>query len=416
MRRERGAGRRGPGRRGEGPGTRAAEAFCLQVLAGRSLAASPASDPHWSEALALLRAYRLLGLWVAERGRADGPDSHDPGAPLSDPLGAMVAFQGLRGSLTMEAAHRARAALRAGGFDVLLFKGAGLVEAGVYADPGARAMDDADLLIRGGEVEGAVALLVEAGFEPWVPWEPRRRTWLSAFTLTDAAAPAGIEVSVDLHWRIPYGSYRSGGAAGDEAVWAGADLERGLPSPEAHALLVAEHFVRHLRVVPHLVGIADLVRILPRVRDPRRLRELARERGALRPLQSLLWFLRAHLAVPLDGELAEVLEVPERMGILRARALAPARLLKVPRGRREKRLPGLLSQAALQGSPGDFVRELARVLHPPGEWLAQRAGPGSGGAVRRRLGYWGELVRWAVGRGVSPLSPNQEFERPAGRT
>lgn len=382
--------------------------FCAHVLAGTAAAELPAGDAARGEALRLLRAHRLLGLWMEESGGGDG------GGPWVEEARAVVAFQALQGGLTLEASDRARSVLRDAGFDVLLIKGAGLIEAGLYSGARARALGDADLLVRGGGARDAVHLLEEAGFEPWVPWAPGRPAWLPAFTLSDGRAPAGIDVTVDLHWRVPYGSYRSGGEADDSGLWEGADLAGGIPSPEVHALLVAEHFVRHLRVVPHLVGMADLVRLLPLIGDPVRLRELARARGALRLLRSLLWFVETELGVELARDVREAVGVPDGVGRARARVLRLEALLAVPEGRRQERIPGVLSQAALQGTPLDFLRELAHVAYPPSEWLDRRAGSGSGGRVRRRLGYWWELVRWAVGRGASPLSPNQELEGPEG--
>jgi len=168
--------------------------------------------------------------------------------------------------------------------------------------------------------------------------------------------------------------------------------------------------------VPHLVGIADLVRLLPRIRDPRRLRDLAGDRRSLRLLRTVLWFVRAELGVPLDAALADVVEVPARVGALRAGLLRLDRILEVPEGRRRGRVAGLAGQALIQGSPREVALEALRVLHPPGAWLARRAeAGGAGGAMRRRLGYSWELIRWAAGRGPSPLSPNQEFEGPTGR-
>lgn len=386
-----------------------ASAFCREVLAGRAPSRLPDGAAERAEILGLLRRHRLLGLWTVERR---GPD---PGPSDADVRGPVVQ-QAFHAGLVLEAADRAMAALRAGGLEVLSFKGVGLVRCGVYADPAARALGDADLLVRGGPAGQAVRILEAAGFEPWVPWDPGREAWLPAFSLSDATAPEGVEVTVDLHWRIPYGSYRSGAEGDGAELWADADRERGSLSPEAHALLLAEHFVRHLRVVPHLIGLADLVRLLPHVRDPARLRALAGTRRSTRPMRAVLGCVRDELGVDLDPDLARAVEVPARRSRREVRALRLGALLQPAGGRREGRIEGLVGQALLQGSPGDFLRELARVVYPPAEWLARRAGPETGGALRRRFGYWRDLIRWALGRRGSPLSPNQEFEDPAGRS
>ncbi|GMV04540.1 MAG: hypothetical protein AMXMBFR53_08200 [Gemmatimonadota bacterium] len=381
-----------------------AHGFCRDVLAGHPPPLLPAGATERAETVRLLGAHRLLGLWRAESGaRAD------------EALEPLLVLQALKGALMLEAAERAGSALREAGFQVLLFKGAGLIRSGVYPDSRARAMDDADLLVRGGDPESAIRVLQGVGFAPWVAWRPGRDAWLPAFTFSDATAPAELEVTVDLHWRIPYGSLRSGDEDDAAFLWARADADLGVPSAEAHALLVAEHFVRHLRVVPHLLGIADLVRLVPRLHDAPRLRALAEERRSLRLIQSLLWFLRSELGVTLPDPLAEALAVPRSVGRLRAGVLRVDRLLDVPGGRRRARLSGLVGQALFEGSPADVARQAWRVLHPPAEWLARRAGPDGGGGLRRRLGYSWELLRWAAGRGASPLSPNQEFEGPTGR-
>ncbi len=389
-----------------------AHAFCRDVLAARPPGPLPGAEPARSEAVALLRAHRLLGLWRASL--SDSDRGGDPGG-LEEHLDALVSLQALRGELTLEAATRARHTLRSAGFDVLLFKGAGLIQAGVYPDARARALGDADLLIRGGAAAAAVEILEGAGFRPWTNWSPGRDAWLPACSFSDVRAPGGMDVTVDLHWRIPYRSFRSGDEGDGAELWEGADLAAGHLTPEAHALLVAEHFVRHLRVVSHLVGIADMVALLPWVRDPGRLRELAQTRHSLRLLQRVLWFLRAELGVPIDGPLVEAVGVPVRVGRFTTAALSLERLLAVPQGRRQTRIPGLISHAMIGGSATDLLRELARVVYPPQEWLASRTGMAGGGALRRRLEYSRDLMRWATGRGPSPLSPNQEFEGPTGR-
>jgi len=402
--------------------------FCWEVVAGRAPTKLPPTQPAAAAVLELLGRHKLLGLWLAESG-APSP---------TEGIRSAVALQALRTTLTLEAAGRAEEALRTAGLATLCFKGVGLLRAGVYDDPRARPLGDADLLIgRPAEVRGpghdtpeaprapgpvtgpvgierAIRALTDAGFEPWVAWEPARARWLPAFTLTDVRAPEELEVTLDLHWRIPYASYRSGLDSPDAVLWRGADPDRGVLGAEAHLVVTAEHVVRHLRVTPHVLGIADLVRLCGRIEDPLALREVARERGSLRVVRGLLWFLESELDVQLEGELRATLEVPDRVDPVRAGVLDREGLLRAPEGRREGRIRGLLRQTVLRETPASFFRELLHVLYPSAEWLERRAGSDSGGALRRRLGYWGALVRWLAGRGRSPLSPNQEFEDPRG--
>ncbi len=398
---------------GRGGAATTARTFCRHVLAGTPPGALPPTPVERAEVLALLRAHRLLGLWRVEH--PDGGWARLPRGGWEETVAAEVTRQALQGVLTVEAAERARHSLEAAGFQVLAFKGVGLLRSGVYPDTRARAVGDADLLVRGGDVQDAVAVLQSAGFTPWVPWRRGRDAWLPACAFTDREAPPEMDVTLDLHWRIPYGSYRSGDEKCTEELWEGADESRGLPSAEVQALLTAEHFVRHLRVVSHLVGIADLVRLLPRIREPGRLRRLADRRRSLRILQRVLWFLGSELQVRLDPTLVEAVAVPRRLRTWTARALRLERLLGVSGGRRQGRIGGLLTEGLLRASPREALRELLDVVDPPVEWLARRAAArGRSTADARREYHW-ELVRWAVGRGASPLSPNQEFEGPTGR-
>jgi putative nucleotidyltransferase-like protein len=400
-----------------------AVAFVWDVIAGRSAPSLPADPALRKEVVDLLRLHRLLGLWYVESGQSR---SNEGGLPheLSRALRGLHVQRALHTDLTMEAADRARETLAAVGCPSLLFKGAALLRGGVYTDSGARMLGDADILIPEQDVGGAVRALESAGFRSWVPWEDGRKEWLPACTFYDGAAPAGLEITVDLHWRIPYASYRSASreGSGEESrrnasgsqsgLWAGADQQSGLPAPEPHFLLICEHFVRHLRVTPHLVGVADLVRLSADSLDPERLVEEARARRGLRTVRALLAFLRSELALPLESELVEAVGVPRANTGLRARALHPARLLGPPGSRKEGRVSGLLTQSLAFGGGTMLLREIADVLHPPGDWLGDRYATTPGGPLRRRVTHWGAVGLWLLGRGVSPLSPNQEFEDP----
>ena len=393
--------------------TPAARDFCRRILKGEAPGPLPPAPAECDRLISLLHHHRLLGLW-----RVEHPESLDAGAPgtnVQAAVAATVTLQALRGALTLDAAERARAALLRAGFEVLVFKGVGLIRAGVYPDARARALGDADLLVRGGEPREAVEVLQDAGFEPWTPWQEGREAWLPACTLGDGQAPPEMDIAVDLHWRIPYGSLRSGDEGRGEEVWEGADRALDVPSPEVQALLTAEHFVRHLRVAPHLIAVADLVRLLPFVGDPAWLRRLAEARSSLRVLQRVLWLLEAELEVRLDPELEETLAVPRRLGPWNARSLRLEQLLVVSPGRSQGRLAGLLTESLLRGSPLEALKEVLGVVTPSDEWLLRRAGASAHGPARARLAYYRELVRWMAGRGASPLSPNQEFEGPTGR-
>lgn len=384
------------------------DCLVMRVVAGNGARSLPESPDARARALDGLAYHHLLGLWLAESGPAEAS-----GLSAEHRKGLLVAA--LRTRLHLEAGERAREALRGAGFDVLVFKGAGLIRAGVYPDVRARPVSDADLLVRGPPPETAMRVLCAAGFRPWVPWAAGVETWLPAATLSDARVPEGMEATVDLHWRLPYGSYRSGSEGPGDELWRDARPEPGLPSPETQLLLAAEHFVGHLRVFPHLRALADAVRLLPRIADPEALATKARVRRATRPLRCVLWLLERRLGVAVPPSVRSAVGVPERLGALAERALDPTHLAGVgASGRRSGRVGGVVTQAFLQGSAGGFVRQLRQVLHPPGAWLARwRAEPN--GALRTRVAYWAELARWAVGRSASPLSANQAFEGDRGR-
>ena len=96
---------------------------------------------------------------------------------------------------------------------------------GTYPIPGARSLDDADLLIPQSSAAAAAKVLESVGFEPWSAWDENRVGWLPACTLSDSDAPEGLSISLDLHWRTPYTSFRSDPSEGPGVLWDGADLE-----------------------------------------------------------------------------------------------------------------------------------------------------------------------------------------------
>ena len=101
----------------------------------------PPSDT--AEAAELVRMYGLEGLAIA-RHRREG--AFLPEELVTDFLPAYH-MRGLRTTLTLESANRALGVLDRVGVPAVLIKGAALVESGLYPDPGARRMDDADLVV-----------------------------------------------------------------------------------------------------------------------------------------------------------------------------------------------------------------------------------------------------------------------------
>ena len=389
--------------------------FVTEVLAGRAPFELGPAGPDRDRTLELLAFHRLIGLWYAEaRGSAsDEAGSSELGGEVDSECRARLKDQylrtGLHSTLVLESAQRARAALSREGIPSIVFKGAALLQNGTYGEPAARSLDDTDLLIPEVAAGVAVRALEAAGFEPWVEWDENRVGWLPAFTFSDRQAPDGMSISLDLHWRTPYASFRSGSEEAPEFLWEGADLAAGLPAEEPHFLLLVEHFLKHLRVVSHVRALGDLVRSLDRISKPDLLASLARRRGSLRGLRVMLAFLRDGLRVWVPREVLSAVGVPEEMPRVASRFLHPSRLFGTTPPVTGGRAEGLLFQRALSGSPSVILRDAYDVVLPPKSWLNHRYPEVSTG-WSRRLHHVKSVGAWLMGRGVSPLSPNQEFE------
>lgn len=348
---------------------------------------------------------RLLGVGLAGLAVSDAlargrePDTISPSLAAAHRRGA------LRAALTIESAHRAREAMAVAGIPSLAFKGVALLASGIYCEPGARPMEDADLLIPAESADDAVGVLRRAGFEPWQPWTFDRTRWVSSVALSDREAPDGLPVHLDLHWATPYTSLRTAPPWAPDALWRHADLETGVPAPETHYVVIAEHVLKHLRVVAHLRGLADLVRLAPRLRRAHLVRASAEERRSLPGVRLLTAFLTEDLGAAVPGPVLHALDLP---GPLSERGRRILRHMLADDGD-EPRLVGgaggVLQTLTLLTSPPHAVQEVARVLAPPASWLRARYGPR---ARLRRLRYVAQLAAWGVGLGYSPLSPNQE--------
>ena len=200
--------------------------------------------------------------------------------------------------------------------DSVPLKGVALAS-GVYGDPGARPMADADLLVRRRDLRAAADLLRATGWNPWPPVSAR--TFDSyvetkhAISLRDVA---GREL--DLHW---YVFFRNRLDSADDALW-----ERSRPATVGGVsvrLLAPEDLLLHVVVhgadwnaVPPVRWVADafgVLRSAPEL-DWKLLVELARTRRfVLALLASLEYLARVfHARVP-----------PEVLSALRALPVSP---------------------------------------------------------------------------------------------
>jgi len=327
---------------------------------------------------------------------------------------------------------------RSAGIPSLRMKGAALVAEGRYDDPGARPMDDLDLLVAPCDAHSAVRLLLEAGFRPWMAWGESYPRWLDSLTLSAPGEIAGIDLTIDLHWRTSYGRIRygmapeGGGRSPSELteaeaaapLWRDADLERSLPAPGPHLVLLAEHLLKHLGAQIHLPGLVDLFRL---ARDSEIRRE-AYVRAHRSPMAPGLRLLFEALVRPLGlttfeedggylgggGEAGPPLsrggEGGWRDRWLRRR-ISPLRWITdggaspvLHRGE------AVLLRLAMLRSAREATHELLGVVWPEEGWLRARYGESSAELWELRRRYLQAIGAWGTAGGPSPVSPNQEVE------
>ena len=144
------------------------------------------SDPD----MGVLRLLPLLGERVADLAPAD--------RELRDKVAHVSRFAWLRGQLMLRRTAEGVAALQDAGIDVLLIKGAALIQI-----PGVegrlRMMDDLDVLVHRQDVPAAVRVLPEAGFRAHV--RPSSDAELLRLLPQLHALPFGDQgTEIDLHW------------------------------------------------------------------------------------------------------------------------------------------------------------------------------------------------------------------------
>lgn len=319
--------------------------------------------------------------------------------------------------LLLETAARAREALRSAGIPSLLYKGGALVAGGAYREPGARPMDDVDLVVPPDRAREAVGALVDAGFRPWTEWSASRIDWADSAAFDDPASPGGMPLTVDLHWRTEYGALRFGDPSGGSVLWEGAETEAGVPAPEPHLVVVAEHVLKHLRFRSHLHGLADLGLLAARVRDWERVAAILEGRRLAHAVGVLLEGAALELEHPIPRRVPRAV-IREGWAARKGRGLIrPSRLL----GRRrpvDGRAAGLLFRWLLAGSSADVLRDVAEAAFPDRGWLRARyggegaAGPGPLETARLWLRYLADVGGWLVYRRRSPASPHQSLFHP----
>jgi hypothetical protein len=371
--------------------------WATDLVAGRAPGLLSAASPD--RAVEYFAARGLAGLAWATIDRGEGKAHDDVAAALR----AHAAFATVRGGEALEAARAVRAALAAEGIDTLLFKGAALVELGVWS-LAERPFSDVDLLVRRGEAERAVTLLRDSGLEPWRPWRAERLEWLSAFTMDRPGPTMELTVTFDVHWATRYGDLRQRAHATGDPLWNGADLARGLPSPEGHFVMIADHVLKHLHVLTHFSGLADLVRLLPQLHSDAEIASHTSARGIESRLPRLMDVLVQSFDVPADA-FRRLPRACRPTGRRVPWELSAPRIVAGPPA-----ASGRGGGLALRWKMGaSALRDLRDVILPDARWLRARY-PDRASTSGRRLEHFRRITGWFMGRGPSPVSPNQVWE------
>jgi hypothetical protein len=371
--------------------------WAAALVAGRPPGTLDAGSP--GEVVTYLAERGLAGLaWSALRRGEAWAD-----AGIVDALQGPAALAALRGGEALDAARTVREALRAEGVDCLIFKGAALVRCEIWSAE-ERPFSDVDLLLRPEDAPRGIARLGELGLVPWAPWDPRSLQWVSAFTMDRPGPTEDLTVTFDVHWGTRYGDLRQRHRMDADPLWADADLELGVPSVEGHFAMIGDHVFKHIHVMTHFSGLADLVRLLPLLEDREALSRHAEARRLAARLPRLMDVLEQTFEVP--SEAFDRLPGPLRPSGRRVpSALELDRLMSGPSAA-AGRGGGLLLRWAMGARAAQDLRD---VLLPEPRWLEARY-PARLSNLGRRVEHLRRVAQWLAGRGPSPVSPNQEFE------
>lgn len=237
----------------------------------------------------------------------------------------------------------------------------------LYPDPGARPMDDLDLIVRPDEREKACAAFVSRGFRPITGGEA---TLEGGHELAFHREQAGVDVFVELHWAWagPESLMREfavdGGRFLDDFCDEDADgLYR--PSWLGHLCFTAVHATRH--ALDRWIWLVDLHRLIT-ARDTGwdEIVEVALRWRLRRPLYAALLATRELLRTPIPKEaLAALAPGPVRRRLLH-HTLAASTLAPGPAR------AGWTAKALLGESWWDVARTAAWAAAPGDAWWARR--------------------------------------------
>ncbi len=298
--------------------------------------------------------------------------------------------------------HRVGAALadlHAAGIQTMVLKGAAL-SALHYRDPGARPMEDADVLVPVQRAAEAIAVLRESG---WSPQSRRPERLIGVRHAEPLADEEGL--SIDLHWTA------LSQPSGDEALWA-ASVPAHVGGTATWALAAADqllHVCLHgaawegaarasPQAVSHVRWVADAVTVLRSEPDLDwdRCLEQARARRLTVALADMLGYLRDGFAPSIPSALIEALEATPTSRLERRAQRAAMRSPSLLRTLMIERDRYLRLREVGGGGPGGgrvpksfpaYVRDhrdFERYRDLAEHWLRRLAGRRAGPAVSRR--------------------------------
>ena len=285
---------------------------CSGGGAKEPISAPTMSDSEWSAFLSEARRHRVEPLIYTVVREADLVPERVEETLRSAYYGTLA-----RNLVLFDTLERALASLMDAGIDVVLLKGAALIQS-VYGDPALRVMDDLDLLVRHRDARKAIDVLVEGGFERWSAElcpgymvdfgdqvalrhrEPRRGTidlkWYLLNPLTWQP-----QLSLDWFW------------ASTSLVQVG-DAEARVFDPEAQVIHLCCHIWKHrLRGEYRLAWLHDIAETLTRHRERIDWDDLllqARKQGLLESVWQALKLVRHGWRPPMPEPVARWLEGP----------------------------------------------------------------------------------------------------------
>ncbi|MEX0856147.1 MAG: nucleotidyltransferase family protein [Gemmatimonadota bacterium] len=388
------------------PITPATEQFFLTLLT---------PDPERVRDVQWIRAERLLALHgLGPLAMAVDRGLHGNFLPRSVAARLEPAYLATRERVVrlLEADQAIGEALWGADLPFLRIGGSALVREGVYMDPGARPIDELQFVVPFGAAEEAVRTFLAVGFTPTVDWHPSlleaRRSLCFRF---DAAAEGDSPMRVELIWRTESLHLGRCDTPEDCPLWAGADVEAGLPAPGPHLHILAERLLSGVGTRGYLRGLADIGRLIPRVESWERFMAVASPRPFAPGVGLVLRALEEETGAPVPRGVIRSLGGGRLSLGPAARWIRPAHVLRAATPSSTR--PGdLFRQGVLLGSPLQAARAAAAALWPREPWLRAEFGDEDAPVPALRSRYLSTLLRGLL----SPLGIGKSEASGSRRT